>query len=98
MIAPRPMDPGKKNDTGKRRYSLLPSEALATVVDVLGYGAKKYGDYNWRGVTPHERYYDAAVRHLEAWREGEWLDESGLPHLAHAACSILLLLALQQDK
>jgi hypothetical protein len=38
-------------------------------------------------------YYDAALRHLMAWFDGETIDpESGLSHLAHvmACCNILL--------
>ena len=40
----------------------------------------------------------ATIRHLTAWRSGERLDpESGLPHLAHAACSVLFMLAIDED-
>lgn len=87
----------KKLDTGKRRYSLLPAHALGIVVDVLEYGSRKYAPGNWAKCPPSEnmRYYDAAIRHLEAWRTGDTLDEeSGLSHLAHAACCILFLLGL----
>ena len=89
-----PGEHGRKDDAGKRRWSLLPWNAVAGVVEVLTYGATKYGDHNWRQVdNAGERYFDAALRHLHAWHDGERLDgESGLPHLAHAACCILFLL------
>jgi hypothetical protein len=69
------------------------------VVEVISHGAVKYGDRNWRNVPGGtERYFAAAMRHITAWRNGENTDpESGLPHLAHAACSILFLMALDQE-
>jgi len=88
---------GVKHDGGKPEYDLLPPRALERVVDVLTYGAKKYAAGNWKQVeNARSRYYNAAQRHLSAWRRGETLDpESGFPHLAHAACSILFLLGFE---
>jgi hypothetical protein len=90
---------GKKHDVNKPRYSLLPWEALAEIVQVLEFGAAKYGVDNWRKVpNAQQRYFDALVRHIVAWRSGEADDpESGLPHLAHAGCCVLFLLALELD-
>lgn len=58
------------------------------------HGSRKYGDHNWKHVAPlGERYFDAAMRHMAAWRGGEELDaESGLPHLAHTCCCLLFIL------
>ena len=85
---------GTKLDNDKLRWSLLPSGTIAHVIQVLEYGAKKYSVGNWVNVPDGKtRYYDAAMRHLDAWRGGELNDsESGLPHLAHAACCVLFLL------
>jgi hypothetical protein len=48
--------------------------------------------HNWRKVDKRSRYYRAALAHLFAWWRGETNDqESGLPHLAHAACCVLFL-------
>lgn len=87
---------GRKDDAGKPRWDLLPFEALAVVVAVLTFGARKYAPDNWRSVEGWRwRYFRAALSHLAAWWRGEKLDpESGLPHLAHAACCVLFLLAL----
>lgn len=86
---------GTKLDAGKPRWDLIPFGAMADVVDVLTYGAKKYAPENWRKVADWKpRYLAAALRHLVAWHGGERKDaESGLPHLAHAACCVLFLLA-----
>jgi hypothetical protein len=89
-----------KQDAGKSRWSLLPWKAVAAVVDVLEYGAKKYSPESWRGVPDARvRYYDATMRHLHAWwGEDERNDaESGLPHLAHACCCVVFLLALELE-
>lgn len=92
-LAPNAEPEGRKDDQGKRRYGLIPHGALGALADVLTFGAKKYAPENWRKVANwRERYYDATIRHLEAWRAGEYLDpETGLPHLAHAlACLVFL--------
>ena len=85
---------GRKTDAGKPRMSLLPWRAVGQIVQVLEFGAAKYEPNNWKHVqNARQRYFDAAMRHLLAWWDGERLDaESGLPHLAHAGCCILFLL------
>lgn len=89
-----PKEEGIKLDIEKLRYSLLDPECLELMVKVLEYGAKKYPiKDNWKSVKPPERYYDALMRHLQAWRMGKRLDEeSGLPALAHATVDCMFLL------
>ena len=84
---------GKKHDTGKLRYSLVPTGVLEGMLQVLEHGSTKYGANNWQYVdNAKERYYNALQRHLEAWRGGELLDpESGLPHLSHVMCNSMFL-------
>lgn len=88
---------GRKNDDGKDRWSLLPMRAAKTIVRVLMHGAEKYADENWRHVSDgRRRYYEATLRHVVAWWEGEANDpDSGLPHLAHAACCLIFLMELE---
>ncbi|STZ55565.1 Uncharacterised protein [Moraxella lacunata] len=85
---------GKKHDQAKPRFSLLPSAPLWQVVEVLEFGASKYGADNWQAVpNARERYFNACHRHLNAWWGGEMVDgESGLPHLAHAVCCLMFLM------
>ena len=89
-----PTAPAWKGDAGKVRLDLLPFAALEDVARVLEYGAAKYQPQGWRAVADgHDRYVAAALRHLHAYAGGEVSDrESGLSHLAHAACSILFAL------
>lgn len=88
---------GLKYDGGKIRYGLLPPIALAETAKVLTFGAQKYAPDNWRYVENwRERYFDAAMRHMWAYKQGEALDpETSLPHLAHAICCLMFLCDLE---
>ena len=82
-----------KYDGEKVRLDLLPADPIIDVGKVLTYGAKKYSERNWEKGLAWSRCYGAALRHLLAWHKGETNDpETGLNHLAHAACEILFLL------
>lgn len=84
---------GVKHDHGKPPLDLLPFEALLEVAKVLDFGAKKYARNNWRSGFLWSRLLAAALRHLFAWGMGERKDpETGLSHLAHAACMVLFLI------
>lgn len=85
----------KKFDQGKLEHNLLPKEALDAITEVLMFGKNKYGAFNWmkgEGLN-WSRVYNACMRHLTAWNDGESLDkESSLDHIAHAACNLAFLL------
>jgi hypothetical protein len=88
-----------KHDAGKPRWDLLPFDFMDDVAAVLAYGAKKYADRNWEKGMAWGRLLRASIGHLASWARGIELDEeSGLPHLAHAACSVLMLGALVKRK
>lgn len=84
---------GIKFDKEKVRWSLVPTGVMTDVVDVLTKGAQKYAPDNWMYVPDsRSRYYDAALRHLTSWWEGELNDpETGNSHLAHAMCCLMFL-------
>lgn len=85
---------GTKHDSDKVRYSLLPKGVLEKVLNVLEFGTTKYAVENWKEVpNARTRYYDAAMRHIQAWYYGETKDpETGESHLAHAICCLMFLL------
>lgn len=91
---------GRKFDGGKLQYGLLPPLALRETVQVLTFGAQKYEPDNWKRVPePNRRYFDAAERHVWAYKEGEKYDpESGVNHLAHAICCLMFMLDLDEQK
>lgn len=91
---------GRKFDGGKLQYGLVPPLALRETVKVLTFGAEKYEPDNWRRVPDgHRRYFDAAQRHLWAYKEGEIIDpESGVNHIAHAICCLMFMLDLDEQQ
>lgn len=86
-----------KFDQGKLPLHLLSTEALNQTAAVLAFGAEKYAEHNWREGFAWSRPLSAALRHITAFNAGEDQDpESGLSHLAHAACCIMFLLEFEK--
>ena len=84
---------GRKFDSGKLRYDLIPVLAQEEVVKVVTLGAEKYDPENWKNVPEgRRRYYAAAMRHMEAWRKGEKEDEIGTHHIANAISNLMFIL------
>ena len=84
-----------KADGGKARLDLIPYDSLYLIADGFAYGAKKYTADSWRtGEWPtSSRVFASIMRHLTKWQTGEDTDpESGVSHLAHAGCQILMML------
>jgi hypothetical protein len=74
--------------------SVVPQNVLALQALALLEGALKYGRHNYReaGVAG-SIYFDATMRHIMAWWEGEDIDpDSGLPHVIKAIASLTVLM------
>jgi hypothetical protein len=98
----RPLDTslplGKKFDSEKIDWTLMPWKELEQVLEVLEFGAKKYSRDNWKHIEP-ARYEKAAMRHLISYATGEKTDpESGKSHLAHLMCNALFLMWNDNEK
>lgn len=90
-----------KHDQDKSRIDLIPPQAIKDIADVLTYGAKKYDAHNWRdnGGLAYSRVYAAAQRHMLSFWDGQSLDEeTGMSHLAHAACCIIFLMSYETEE
>jgi hypothetical protein len=79
--------------TAKVPMSTVSAVVLAELGVGMAEGGLKYGRHNYRvaGVRASV-YYDAAMRHLMAWFEGEDIDpDSGMSHIskAMASCAVL---------
>jgi hypothetical protein len=86
-----------KFDQHKLPLNLLSTEAMNQTAAVLAFGAQKYAAHNWRAGFAWSRPLAAAMRQLTAFNDGEDRDpESGLSHLAHAACCIMFLLEFEK--
>ena len=84
---------GAKFDEEKIPLELIPSAALWEMGMVLKYGQKKYGRHNWRKGMAWSRLIGAAMRHLQAFNDGQDRDdESRLSHLGHAMCCLAFLM------
>jgi hypothetical protein len=85
-----------KDVIGKRKplLHLCPPILQVWVSEVFRFSAPKYGPYNWRQqAVTQSVYLDATFRHLLALADGQQYDvESGLPHEAHIAANMAILL------
>ncbi len=62
---------GRKYDTNKLRYDLIPVIPWGEVASVYTMGAKKYTDRNWEHGITWSRIYGALQRHANAYWGGE---------------------------
>lgn len=94
------MNQTAKADAGKAQLSLVPFQIVYDIARVREHGTMKYGDpANWKQVEP-QRYVDALLRHTLAFAEDMHStdQESGLPHLWHAATNIAFLCELLKEE
>lgn len=83
---------GARFNTGKVPLELVPLSALEDCARVFGYGREKYAAWNWAKGMDWSIPYACLLRHMAAWFNGEDNDpESGLPHLGHAMCNLVML-------
>jgi hypothetical protein len=88
-------DSNPKDVVGVRKVPMspVPSGVLMELGLAMLEGARKYGRHNYRAVGIRSSvYYDAAMRHLMAWWEGEELDPgSGISHLTKAISTLVVI-------
>lgn len=91
---------GMKFDGDKAYMSLVPPLAELELAKVLTFGAQKYARDNWRKVDDWQfRYLNAALRHINAYKQGEKQDpESGFHHLAHATACLMFITELELER
>ena len=89
---------GDKDDTGKPRIHLIPTEAILGMAAALEMGAKKYGDYNFRKGISYTRIINSLLRHTLAYLGGEDKDsESGLSHVDHIGANFSMLKYMEEN-
>ena len=90
--APPSSDNGVKFDQEKVKMQLLDPTFLEEVAKVFTLGAAKYGENNYKKGLHVSRCLGAVDRHLKAFKVLEDNDpETGLSHLAHAACCLQMI-------
>jgi hypothetical protein len=93
MSDTKPTNPKDRVGVKKAPMSYVPARVMAEVGVGMLEGGLKYGPYNWRTAGIRSSvYYDATIRHLVSWFEGEDVDpDSGLSHITKAICSLMVL-------
>lgn len=86
------MSEGKRYNSGKVRYDLLPNFAINQMACVLSEGAKKYAERNWELGMEWSKCIASLKRHIEKFESGQDYDEeTGLLHIAHAMTNCAFL-------
>lgn len=94
------INPKEKYGEAKYQMSVVPTQTLALMSVAMEEGTIKYGNHNYRETAVKaSTYYNANMRHWQAWYEGRDIDpDSGLPELVKAAaCSIIMIDAIMND-
>ena len=87
-------DPKQACGAAKPSVGFLPMQVVFEVGAAMSEGARKYGPYNWRRSNPviASTYFNATMRHLAAWWEGQDIDpDSNLHHVVKAISSLVVL-------
>jgi hypothetical protein len=89
----KPSNPKDAIGIRKAPLSVVPMEVIAEVGVGMLEGACKYGRHNFRAIGVRASvYFDATMRHMIAWWEGEDIDpDSKLSHVTKAICSLVVL-------
>lgn len=89
----KPSNPKDLIGIRKAPFSTVSGAVMAEVGTAMLEGAAKYGRHNYRVVGVRASvYYDATMRHLVGWWEGEDIDpDSGLSHVTKAIASLVVL-------
>lgn len=89
----KPTNPKDAFGIKKASLSCVSSPVLMELGIAMQEGACKYGRHNYRVIGVRGSvYYDATMRHLMSWWEGEDIDpDSGLSHVTKAIASLVVL-------
>lgn len=89
----KPTNPKDAIGSNKVPFSTVPARVMAEVGLAMLEGSCKYGRHNYRDAGVRASvYYDAVLRHLAAWWEGQDIDpDSGLPHIVKAMAGLAVL-------
>jgi len=92
-------DYGTKYDEGKPMIGLIAAEAIWKEAEVMTFGGKKYGLFNWAKGISVLRLLSAAMRHILQFLMGQDNDdETSISHLAHARCCLAMAMWMVEHK
>jgi hypothetical protein len=76
----------RSESTGKGRFDLIPPYALKRLAQHFENGAAKYQDRNWEKGLPLSRYVDSALRHFNAFMDGDRTEDHMAAIMWNTAC------------
>lgn len=93
MNDPKETNPKMAIGVAKVPISCVPTQVIQEIGIGMMEGGLKYGRHNYRFAGCRASvYYDATMRHLMAWWEGQDVDpDSGLSHISKAIASLAVL-------
>lgn len=93
MTESKPSNPKDALGINKVPLHTVPTKPLLEVALAMMEGGRKYGTHNYRVIGVRmSTYYNAAMRHLMSWWEGEDIDpDSGVHHLIKAIASLFVV-------
>lgn len=84
---------GLRFNKGKRRYDLIPVDALAALADLFTIGANKYAERNWEKGMSYQSVIASLDRHWNDFKAGIDRDpETGCLHITHVVWNAMALL------
>ena len=89
----KPSNPKESLGIKKVPLHTLPCGPIMELGLAMMEGGRKYGTHNYRAINVRtSTYYNAVMRHVMAWWEGEDIDpDSGISHLIKAMACLLVL-------
>lgn len=99
MTKKKILDPKGIPGAKKVQLHLVPPSAIQATARAFEQGAVKYGPFNWResGQVNVSTYVSAALRHIQAFQDGENMvpDNANAHHLGAAMASLAVIIDSQ---
>lgn len=89
----KPSNPKDAMGIAKAPLATVPAPVLLELGVAMAEGAMKYGRHNYRAIGVRASvYYDAVLRHMTAWWEGENVDpDSGINHITKTIAGLVVI-------
>jgi hypothetical protein len=87
---------GLRFNAGKRRFDLIPPDAMAALADLFTIGAQKYAERNWEKGMKYSNVIASLDRHWNDFKAGIERDpETGCLHITHVVWNAMALLTFK---
>lgn len=87
---------GLRYNEGKRRFDLIPPDAMAALADLFTIGAQKYAERNWERGMAYSKVIASLDRHWNDFKAGIDRDpETGCLHITHVVWNAMALLTFK---